>query len=236
MTHNGLAVLSFVRERKGHGLELRESVSKFSLIWTLWLGLLAAAEPRDVVAAEPSARLTLEAIALFRSVVKHKLGELGSCALADRWNHYPVPEKLARRHLGMKLHAELVSPSTATTPAEVIDPQGAIRQAFCSNAEAARQMEAQVEDFRRGALNIEKGPFDVHPRLRVVIRDYSFPVFDRGYRRAVIVITYTSRDWVKVSDGEVRSLGLSGAGEAVVYAKHGGLWQSVAREHLFHAD
>jgi hypothetical protein len=135
----------------------------------------------------------------------------------------------------MRVHAELASPSTATTPAEVIDPEGAIRQAFCSNAEAARQMEAQVEDFRSGALNIEKGPFDLHPRLRVVIRDYSFPVFDRGYRRAVIVITYTSRDWVKVSDGEVRSLGLSGAGEAVVYAKHGGLWQSVAREHLFHA-
>ena len=87
------------------------------LVWTLWLGLLAAAEPRDVVAAEPPDRPTLEAIALFRSVVKHKPGELGSCALTDRWNHYAVPKELARRHLGMKLHAELVSPSAATTPA-----------------------------------------------------------------------------------------------------------------------
>jgi len=233
MTPNGLVVLSFLRERKHHGVELRESVFKLSLVWSLSLGLLAAAEPRDLVAAERPDRLTREAIALFRSVLKHKPGELGSCTLANRWNRYPVPEEVARRHLGMKLHAELVSPNT-TTPAEVIDPEGAIRQAFCGSSEAARQMDAQVEDFRNGGVNVEKRPFDLNPRLTVVIRDYSFPVFDRGYRRAAIVMAYTSRQWVKVSDGEVRSLGISGAGEAVVYAKHGRLWQRAAREHLFH--
>jgi hypothetical protein len=66
-------------------VELREFMSKFSVIWTLWLCLLPTAEPRDVVTAEPRDRLTLEATALLRSVVKHKPGELGSCALADRW-------------------------------------------------------------------------------------------------------------------------------------------------------
>src|SRR5262249_18833820 len=76
MTPNGLVVLSFLRERKHHGVELRESVFKLSLVWSLSLGLLAAAEPRDLVAAERPDRLTREAIALFRSVLKHKPGEL----------------------------------------------------------------------------------------------------------------------------------------------------------------
>jgi hypothetical protein len=140
-------------------------LSKFSLFCTLWLGLLATFGPHDAVAAERPDRLTREAVALFRSVVKqHKPREFGSCTLTDRWNDYPVPEEVARRHLGMKLHAELVSPSR-TTPAEVIDPEGAIRQAFCSNSEAAKQTEALVEGFRSGAINIEKGPYDLYPRL-----------------------------------------------------------------------
>jgi hypothetical protein len=79
LTCNGLVVLSFLRERKRDSVELCGSVVKLSLVWTVWLGLLAAAEPRDVVAAERPDRLTLEAIALFRSAVKHKPGELGSC-------------------------------------------------------------------------------------------------------------------------------------------------------------
>jgi hypothetical protein len=36
------------------------------------------------------------------------------------------------------------------------------------------------------------------------------------------------------TDGEVRSLGIGGAGKAVVYAKRGRLWQSITQEHLFH--
>jgi hypothetical protein len=211
-------------------------VSKFCLLCTLWLGLLAASGPPDTVSAEPPDRLTLEAIALFRSVVERKRDELEPCALDDRWHEYAIPEEVARRHLGMKLHANLASPFTMTKPADVIDPEGKIRQVFCGEAEAERRKNAQVEDFRNGVLRIEKGPHDLNPRLTVAIRDYSFPVFDLGYRRAVIVTTYTSQQWVKVSDGEVQSLGIFGAGVAMVYAKHGRLWQRVALESLFDFD
>src|SRR5262249_55050299 len=98
------------------------------------------------------------------------------------------------------------------------------------------QVNAQVEDFRRGVLNIEKGPFDLGPRLRSTIREYSFPVFDRGYRRAIIVKLYMSQSWMKDSDGEVKTLAFEGAGFAEVYDKHHRLWQIIAREELFNFD
>jgi hypothetical protein len=167
-------------------------MSKYSLISTLWVVLLAGAEPSGVVAAEKPDRLQQEAIALFQSIVQHEPGQMDSCALADSWDNYSIPEEFARRHLGMKLHANLVSPDTGTKPAEIIDPQGVNRQAFCSEDEAKRQKNTKLEDFRTGALKIEKGPYDLSPTLTSALRKYTFPVFDPSYRRAVIVTSYTS--------------------------------------------
>jgi hypothetical protein len=176
-----------------------------------------------------------EAIALFRNVVERKTAEPGRCYLADSWLNYPIPEKVARQHLGLTIHADLVPIDHQTQPPEMMDPDGTMRWAFCDEAEAKRQRDALLESFKRGTLKIEKGPFDLQPRLAVPRSEYSFPVFDASYGRAVIVSTLTSYDWAKVSDDVVRSLGLTAGGFAEVYDKRDGVWRRVASEFLFSA-
>jgi hypothetical protein len=193
------------------------------------------AERRAAADDDPPPQAKQEAIVLFRNVVERKTAEPGRCYLADSWLNYPIPEAVARQHLRLAIHADLVPIDHQTQPREVIDPDNVMRAAFCDEAEAKRQRDALVESFKRGTFKIEKGPFDVHPRLAVRRSEYSFPIFDASYGRAVIVSTLTSYDWVKISDDEVRPLGLTAGGVAEVYDKRDGAWHRVASELLFAA-
>ena len=205
------------------------------ILLALCLALSAAFKSRAATAEEQPAKLKREARELFRNVVERKTTEPGHCFLADSWLDYPVPEDVARQHLELTIHAELPAPSHGTRPPEVIDPDGAMPQAFCGESEARRQRDTLVESFRRGILKIDKGPFDLHPRLAVPRSQYSFPVFDASYRRAIIVFSYTTYDWAKISGDEVLALGATAGGEAEIYQKRDGLWRRVAREPLFSA-
>lgn len=193
---------------------------------------VAASTFQSVAAENLQKRLKHEAVALFQ-VILGKNGQRGRCSLASQWLNYPVPREVARKHLGLTLHADLVAPHHATTPAEVLDPSGVMRDAFCDEKQAEQWTTARVEDFRSGTLQIEKSPPYSEPQLVIARKEYSFPVFDRRYRRAIVVVSSHSRNWSKNPEGGLRRPGLEMQGVAGIYAKRNGAWRLVTNEPLF---
>ena len=203
------------------------------VVFAMCLSLLTVAEVRFAVAAEPLDRTKQQAIALFRSVIEEKAGELGRCSLAPNWIEYPIPEELARRYLGLKLHAALAPSHPTARATEVIDPDGEMTEVFCDDAESASQRDALVKSFQNGALEAQKEPFKLDQWLKFRQFQYSFPVFDGAYRRAVIVSAGSSYNWVKVSEGEVRFIDVHGGASALLYIRRDGAWRRSAEETLY---
>ena len=142
------------------------------ILLALCLALSAAFKSRAATAEEQPAKLKREARELFRNVVERKTTEPGHCFLADSWLDYPVPEDVARQHLELTIHAELSAPYHGTSPPEVIDPDGAMPQAFCGESEARRQRDTLVESFRRGILKIDKGPWVGTPVAKCMTKEF----------------------------------------------------------------
>ncbi len=208
---------------------------RYRLLLTVCLGLLAAASPYVTAAQDLLERQRWEATNLFARILERTASKPSRCDLAATWLDYPVPEGVARRHLGLTIRADLVPSHHATRPVEVIDPSGRMQHAFCDDKESKMRQDELVQDFTRGVPGTATARLDSAYRLTVSRTEYSFPIFSRNYRRAIIVVARTSYFWVKPPAGEVKATGLEAAGEAEIYGKQDGAWQLLARESLFSA-
>jgi hypothetical protein len=207
-------------------------VLKLSRIsFALYAALLAATTPTPATAEETLERLKREATKLFQSVVKHEAVKRDRCSLDSEWlDHvYSVPYEVAKQHFGLTIHADLVATDHATKPAEVIDPAGTMTEAFCNDEDATKRTNALREEFKRGSLT-ENG--HLGSRLWITRIGYSFPVFDRDYKRAIIVVSASGRGAYKTPDGGVRGYPAEGQLSVEVYIKRKGVWRFLAREVL----
>jgi hypothetical protein len=217
--------------RPSCGRYIVRTARPFFLVASLATGVSLA--PHDVAADAAQARLRREAIDLFRQGVRPALdASAGRCAVRDAWFDYAIPESIARLHLGLAIHADLVPPDHQTRLREVIDPGGRAPDAVCTDAEAKQRQDELMADFKKARPDSAAGA-PASPRLVISHTEYSFPVFGANYRRAVIVVGRTTLIWGASSTGDVKAIGLETGGVAEVYVRRRAGWRLAARELLF---
>jgi len=165
------------------------------------------------------ARHKAEALLLFKAVLAENPPSQ-PCQLDSTWGKHPIPEAVARKYLGLRLHAELASPPSNTTPYEILE--SAASKSFCSAGETSKFESEQLEQFEAG---MEKS-------LDIWHRQYTFPVFSDDYRRAVLVVSGGHMTWFRTPEG-ILPLGFEGAGNAEVYQKRGNAWRRVKTIQLY---
>ena len=79
------------------------------------------ADPTDVEWGQFRKRSASEATTLYAEVLEHMKLPVERCVLNGEWYTEVVPEEIARKYLGLKLHADLVGSYNAARPTEVID-------------------------------------------------------------------------------------------------------------------
>ncbi|CAL78441.1 hypothetical protein BRADO4711 [Bradyrhizobium sp. ORS 278] len=138
------------------------------------------------------------------------------CELSADWDDYPIPEDIARKHLGIRLHASLSAPYSGTNAFQVLKPR--TEEMLCHAAEAKDMESQRLAAFEAGT---DKAAF-------IRQRKYSFPVFSENYRTAIFVVTHMRLGWYRSARGVAR-LPLEADWSAVVYRKVGGQWRNVDR-------
>jgi hypothetical protein len=181
----------------------------------VYFGLLGAAKAED----KAGIRLNAEAKLLFKAVLADA-PPTQPCQLDSTWDNYPIPESVARKHLGLRLHAELSSPNSGTVPPEIL--VSADSEFFCSADQTGKFEGEQLKQFEAGT---EKS-------FEIKRRQYSFPVFSDDYRSAVLVVSGSQLTWIRTPEG-IRRLAVEAAGAAEVYKKSGNAWRLVTKIQLF---
>ena len=148
----------------------------------LLAGFLVIARAGPV--ASPSERDAREAATLLPAVVAD-IPAGGRCAYGEHWDHYPIPGSVARRYLGLTTQAD-VSPSSEPLPfKQALDPGMTSPSAFCSPDAAKTNTEQNLERFAAS------GSRSMAP-LRT--EGFTFPVFDRDRRTAIVVVILRESD------------------------------------------
>ncbi len=182
-------------------------------------------------------RLRQEAIALFQVIHQRRDAALEHrptpCEFRTEWDDYPVPDTIARDYLGLRIPADLVPSMIVGSPTEIMDPSRKFPEAFCAKADDELRLSFIVESLKRGELKDEGNP-DLKSRWYEILRiEYTFPVFDRTYRRAIVMTTSTSRFWYRKPDGVFRG-GLDMLVGASIYEKRKGRWRFLRYENVAH--
>lgn len=187
-------------------------------------------------------RLIAEATTLYAKVFESEKPPAERCSLNSEWYNEAVPEYVARVHLGMELHADLVAAYHDTKPAEVLDPAAKMGVLFCSDDELRKHRERATSALQ-AKLIAENAQPDASTSLVHHTRiDYSFPVFNETFDRAIIVCRWTGSSWTWGSgypvDGDNKRLFQSNSGSihAYVWAKKDGVWQQINSEEMAQFD
>lgn len=167
-------------------------------------------------------RLKREAIELFQVVLRDDKIKPEPCEFRAKWLEHPIPAQ----YFGSHLSAELVPASPPADPAEILDPSGTMREAFCDEANDNLRLSILVENLRRKELKDEKNPKVLLNSFRIDRREYTFPIFDKNYRHAVIVGSHLGRSWYWKPDGKFRG-SIETAIGASVYKKRNGRWRFI---------
>jgi hypothetical protein len=129
-----------------------------------------------------------------------------------------IPGVLARQYLGLRDHAPLVHPSIAPSLQEILDPEAEHPLAFCSD-DSRRNF---TEEHRR---NVESGEEEDYWTFHDT---YSFPLFEKGFRKAIIIVTHSSGLFHNRSGGWPGFINCA----AEVYTKSGREWRLVKSVEL----
>jgi hypothetical protein len=204
----------------------------FGIILALCLCLCSLAGIRPTQASEYDAwekareRLNREAIELFRVVLQDSKEKPGPCEFRAKWLEYPVPAQ----YFDSRVRADFVPLATAD-PAEVMDPSSTMHEAFCNEADDELRLSFLVESLRRRELRDEKDPTRRLNWFEISRRDYTFPIFDKNYRRAVVVGSYVRRFWYWHPNGQFRP-GIESNVGALIYEKRNGRWRFIKYENF----
>jgi len=168
-----------------------------------------------LVAQEVDARLKKEAQALFRVAMADKQAPQ-ACQYDDRWrSSAQFPREYAQEFFGFRLRSNLAAFVPLDAPnKEFVDPEGKYPSAFCSKEDAVKASKDRLEEFKAGT---EKS-------LSIVRDDFSFPIFDAHYTKAVIIRSNSVRNWsVRSVDGVQGGWGSSVTAHG--YVKSNGIWR-----------
>jgi hypothetical protein len=198
----------------------------FALVLSLCVygaaGVAAACATEMDIWQKTRERLKREAIELFRVILQDQKEQPAPCEFRAKWLKYPIPAQ----YFGSHFHADFVPSNIPAHPAEVLDPSGAMGNAFCNEAEDELRLSFLVESLQRKELRDDKDPKSLLNGFAVTRREYTFPIFDKNYRRAVIVSSNLKRSWYWWPNGKFRPGIESGVG-ASFYEKRDGRWRFI---------
>jgi hypothetical protein len=177
--------------------------------------------------AERNERLRSETRALFAAIWQDTRRP-ARCELDIKWFHYPIPEGSAAKWLGVHVHADLeFTEAIKFDFQDTIAPNDIFSGAFCEDT-SFREYKRSLD----GALQ-EKGPASVPSSPDgtpgVYRREYSFPVFNEDFTRAVLTF---SHGFFNV--GEYHGIGITVGG--LLYVKDNGAWRKQDEESFAHAE
>ena len=161
--------------------------------------------------------------ALFRAIESPK--DFTPCAFDMSWMAYAVPENLARRYLGLTLHADVSAPFEAVPVTEVFDERKAHKASFCDQArreQLLRQTKSTFEESNEKKSSIS-------------FLSVTYPVFSNHLKYAAIVRKIDTESFIK---NGVKIYGPSPfiTIYAVVYHNFRGVWREVKSERLAIAE
>lgn len=205
-------------------------------ILTLCLTLLAIAPFSLASAEEPELwkkqekRLMQEATALFKVILGKLNRERKQCELPDEWRSESVPYFVAKHYLSHTTHADLRALRVEATTAEILDPAGKYPESYCSQDEFDKEQKTRDDYFGSGKIVPDVKYSDRYNMYRV---DYTFPIFDKNYWTAVVMVESSSNDWYRTKSGQVQQR-FGQQGGAWIYRKKYGRWQLFKYKPFFH--
>ncbi len=189
-----------------------------------FLGILIACPSAEADEAE---RLAAEARALFQTVLADE-PPAQHCGYDAGWQNDSIPEGIAREYLGLALHASLSPPGQTNGLRAVLDPDGRKPAAFCT--------EAEHDDFENARFQTMKADVS-SSSMEVTTKFFTFPVFDAGYRIAILVVTGRRDTWYRADKqigsfkpGDIGRAPPDVASVAKIFRKTPKGWKFVASE------
>jgi hypothetical protein len=169
--------------------------------------------------AQETGKLFAEARELFKVVDR---GTTSRCRFERAWDMRPVHVTTAQRHLNLAVHADLVVSEPPATPMEIIDPAGREADAFCTREERETMQQEALAALRDGGV------------VRFTTVGYGFPIFDRGFTRAALMVQSNGIAHHRTPGGKT-ILMINAAGGVEIYAKRGGKWTRVDYDSYYTA-
>jgi hypothetical protein len=202
---------------------------------------LGSAGLHPVAAGEPTSwekhqsRFRDESVALFQVILdeqkKEQEKEFSSCEIRAEWFDYSVPQSIASTYFGLTIPADLSPSYTPGEPREILDPKGVMQDAFCLAKEDDEKQHLLLESLKQENLRSDKEP-EKRPRSPRNRRfEYTVPIFDRHYRRAVVIGSARNSWWWVQPDGPLRS-GFDLDIWASIYVKRKGRWKLLKHESV----
>ena len=181
------------------------------------------------------ARRDKEATVLFATIVKNVVQDVGrpfdTCEIDADWDTFPIDYAIAHKAVGLKVHANLANPFGIPTTS-VIFGAAVPKDAICDKAARERYRAGLTAAWETAAKALPSGS---KPPPRPFFSDtfFSYPLFDRDFRRAVLIYGRQSRG-PHVDDDGKRLIGvIKGFGAALVYARTGKAWHKVTMTYLY---
>jgi len=204
------------------------------IVLALSLMVPGLASPASAQEAQPwekdENRLRQEAKALFEVALAELDPPPRSCELDKAWDSYSVPYEFAKKYPGHTIISDLAGLKIGATTAGILAPLGKHPEWFCSFSEFYQELEMRIGKDMAARRTGESPPSDNHSILR---RQYSFPVFDRNFRTAILIRDVSSNGWYIGKDGRVRQP-FDMVIRAFVYRKSNGRWKLIKQNALAH--
>ncbi len=106
-----------------------------------------------------------------------------------------------------------------------------MREAFCTEKEAKEKLQPSLDKLKKGELKDEKLPGIISRGFRTYRLEYSAPIFDRQYNRAVVIASGRTSLWWLKPDGKVYNDFDEGIW-ASIYIKRKGRWHLLKNESV----
>jgi hypothetical protein len=205
-----------------------------AILVSLGAAWLSLAQGADADAPPEEERLRAEVTALFKTVLEGEQFELQDCALGSKWRRDPIPQHLAARYFGLKLHADLIAPDPLMmSPADVLYPGEDKIGQFCDRQQAADREVWLVDGFRWQPLEPSSEGRSI--TIKMPAREFGFPIFTDAFDRAAVLVCGSSvtyrreEDWVRMVTDHPEWCFVK------IYDKVQGHWVRGAEERLFPA-
>ncbi|NIX77226.1 hypothetical protein [Microvirga terricola] len=133
----------------------------------------------------------------------------------------------------MTINADISPPHHWIKLTDVLDPAGAMGEIFCDEEAARGKEDALLKAYKGGDASSMKRQDGSYEPLFVRRAEFTFPVFNATFTRAVIFIHTGEKRWFHAADGKISKSPADMAGWVEIYHKRKGKWFLRAREGLY---